>query len=46
MAEVIQGMASATVETEYWIDYDVLVCAVGATTNTFGTLAYLAWHLA
>lgn len=34
---VIQGMLSATVETEYWIDYDVLVCAVGATTNTFGT---------
>jgi len=30
-------MPSATVKTDYWIDYDVLVCAVGATTNTFGT---------
>lgn len=34
---VVRGMTSATVETEYWIDYDVLVCAVGAGTNTFGT---------
>lgn len=34
---VVQGMASATVETEYWIDYDVCISAVGATTNTFGT---------
>lgn len=34
---VIKGMASATVQSEYWIKYDVLVCAVGATSNTFGT---------
>jgi len=30
-------LASATREAEYWLDYDVLVCAVGATTNTFNT---------
>jgi len=34
---VVTSMTSATIEMERWIDYDVLVCAVGATTNTFGT---------
>lgn len=33
----IEDLASATRDTEYWLDYDVLVCAVGATTNTFNT---------
>jgi len=34
---VVSRVKSATVEVERWVDYDVLVCAVGATTNTFGT---------
>lgn len=34
---VVTSMTSATIESERWIDYDVLICAVGATTNTFGT---------
>lgn len=34
---VIQSMPSSTVAGDYWLDYDVLVCAVGATSNTFGT---------
>jgi NADH:ubiquinone reductase (non-electrogenic) len=28
---------SAKYETDFWVDYDVLVVAAGATTNTFGT---------
>lgn len=34
---VVKSMPSATVQRDLWIDYDVMVCAVGATTNTFGT---------
>lgn len=34
---VVQSMPSSTVQGDYWLDYDVLVCAVGATSNTFGT---------
>jgi NADH dehydrogenase FAD-containing subunit len=37
---IVQAVSSATDAgglEERWIDYDVLVCAAGATTNTFGT---------
>eukprot|EP00930_Biecheleria_cincta_P029853 TRINITY_DN20713_c0_g1_i1.p1 TRINITY_DN20713_c0_g1~~TRINITY_DN20713_c0_g1_i1.p1 ORF type:complete len:589 (-),score=120.16 TRINITY_DN20713_c0_g1_i1:345-2111(-) len=34
---VLQSMPSSTVKGDFWLDYDVLVCAVGATSNTFGT---------
>jgi len=34
---VFEGVGSACDNREYTLPYDVLVCAVGATTNTFGT---------
>jgi len=34
---VVKGMECALHQREFDINYDVLVCGVGATTNTFGT---------